>query len=89
MGNRLRPDGVAPADQTHGCDGQATVSSRLTLRCTWRENTNRRSSIDGRTTCHRGYAVPMCIRERIEDGFVWIKTCDGLAKTRHKGTDRP
>ncbi len=51
-------------------------------------NTNRRSAIDARTTRHPGYAVSMRIRKRIEEGFGWIKTCGGLAKTRHKGTDR-
>ena len=50
--------------------------------------TNRRSAIDGRTTRHPGYGVSMRIRKRIEEGFGWIKTCGGLAKTRHKGTER-
>jgi transposase len=51
-------------------------------------NANRRSAIDGRTTRHLGYGVSMRIRKRIEEGFGWIKTCGGLAKTRHKGTER-
>lgn len=51
-------------------------------------NANRRSVIDGRTTRHPGYGVSMRIPKRIEEGFGWIKTCGGLAKTRHKGTER-
>ncbi|MCY4498686.1 MAG: IS5/IS1182 family transposase, partial [Rhodospirillaceae bacterium] len=27
-------------------------------------------------------------RKRIEEGFGWIKTTGGLAKTRHRGLDR-
>ncbi|MDQ0391988.1 transposase [Labrys monachus] len=50
--------------------------------------TNRRSAIDGRTTRHAGYALSQRIRKRIEEGFGWIKTCGGLSKTRHRGTER-
>ena len=28
------------------------------------------------------------LRKRIEEGFGWIKTTGGLAKTRHRGLDR-
>src|SRR5258707_14976356 len=50
--------------------------------------TNRSSAIDGRTTRHAGYAISQRIRKRIEEGFGWIKTCGGLRKTRHQGTER-
>jgi transposase len=43
------------------------------------------SAIDGRTTRHPGYAVSQRIRKRIEEGFGWIKTIGGLAKTRFIG----
>ena len=46
----------------------------------------RRSAIDGRTTRHRGYAVSLRMRKRIEEVFGWIKTVGGLRKTRHRGT---
>lgn len=46
---------------------------------------NRRSAIDGRTTCRPGYALSQRIRKRIEEGFGWIKTCGGMRKTRHRG----
>jgi IS5 family transposase len=46
------------------------------------------SAIDGRTTRHAGYAVSQRIRKRIEEGFGWIKTIGGLAKTRFFGRAR-
>ncbi len=48
----------------------------------------RRTSVDGRTTRHAGYAVSQRIRKRIEESFGWIKTSAGLAKTRHRGLER-
>ena len=48
----------------------------------------RRARIDRRTTRHAGYAVSQRLRKRIEEGFGWIKTTGGLAKTRHRGLDR-
>lgn len=49
---------------------------------------NRRSAIDGRTTRHPGYAVSQRIRKRIEEAFGWMKTCGGIRKARHRGSDR-
>ena len=48
----------------------------------------RRSAIDRRTTRHRGYAVSVRVRKRIEEVFGWMKTVGGLRKTRHRGTAR-
>ena len=48
----------------------------------------RKTRIDRRTTRHPGYAVSQRLRKRIEEGFGWIKTTGGLAKTRHRGLDR-
>ena len=48
----------------------------------------RASRIDRRTTRHPGYAARQRLRKRIEEGFGWIKTTGGLAKTRHRGLDR-
>jgi transposase len=48
----------------------------------------RRTSIDGRTTRHPGYAISLRIRKRIEESFGWIKTTGSLRKTRHKGIER-
>lgn len=48
----------------------------------------RRSSIDGRTTRHPGYAISQRIRKRVEEPFGWIKATAALRKTRHRGLDR-
>ena len=48
----------------------------------------RKTAIDRRTTRHPGYSVSQRIRKRIEEGFGWIKTIGGLAKTRHRGVSR-
>ena len=48
----------------------------------------RATRIDRRTTRHPGYATSQRLRKRIEEGFGWIKTTGGLAKTRHRGRDR-
>jgi transposase len=45
----------------------------------------RRSTVDGRTTRHPGYAVSLRIRKRIEEAFGWAKTVAGLRKARHLG----
>ncbi len=49
---------------------------------------NRRSTIDGRTTRHGGYAASQRIRKRIEEAFGWIKTVAGQDKTKFRGVDR-
>ena len=48
----------------------------------------RRSSVDGRTTRHPGYAASQRIRKRIEEPFGWVKTIAGLAQTKFRGTRR-
>jgi transposase len=48
----------------------------------------RRSSIDGRTTRHPGYAASQVARKRIEEVFGWIKSSAGLRQTRHRGIER-
>lgn len=48
----------------------------------------RRSSVDGRTTRHPGYALSQAARKRIEEVFGWIKQGAGLRQTRHRGLDR-
>jgi transposase len=50
-----------------------------------RNDTNRRSAIDRRTTRHPGYAVSIRIRKRIEEAFGWAKTVAGLRKMHHRG----
>lgn len=48
----------------------------------------RRSSVDGRTTHHPGYAVSQRVRKRIEEAFGWAKAVAGLTKTKLRGTRR-
>ena len=60
-----------------------TVDGHLT-----KTGKRRKTRIDRRITRHAGYAVSQRLRKRIEEGFGWIKTTGGLAKTRHRGLDR-
>ena len=46
---------------------------------------HRGSAIDGRTTCHAGYAISQRKRKLVEQGFGWMKTVGGLRKLRHRG----
>ena len=48
----------------------------------------RRTTIDGRTTRHGGYAASQRCRKRIEEAFGWIKAAAGFAKTRFRGKER-
>src|SRR5260370_14454115 len=51
-------------------------------------DTNRRSSIDHRTTHHDGYRVSQRKRKRIEEVFGWMKTVGLLRKLRHRGLEQ-
>lgn len=53
-----------------------------------RNETNRRSAIDERTTRHEGYAVSQRKRKRVEEVFGWLKTVALQRKTRFRGPDR-
>ena len=46
---------------------------------------NRSSAIDGRTTCHEGYAISQCMRKRIKEGFGWAKTIGSMRMSRFVG----
>ena len=46
------------------------------------------SAIDGRTTRHRGYALSLKHRKRIEEAFGWAKTVGGMAQTVYRGVER-
>jgi len=48
----------------------------------------RYSAIDGRTTRHKGYALSLKHRKRIEEAFVWAKTVGGMAQTMYRGVER-
>ena len=51
-------------------------------------NKNRRSSIDGRTTRHRGYAMSQSRRPIIERAFGWLKTVAGMRKVKLRGLEK-
>ena len=53
-----------------------------------KNETNRRSAIDHRTTRHPGHAASQRIRKRIEEPFGWIKTIAGGRKLRFIGRVR-
>jgi len=50
--------------------------------------TRQRSTIDGRTTRHRGHDISQRIRKRIEEPFGWMKTVAGGRKLRYIGKQR-
>jgi transposase len=53
-----------------------------------KNNTNRRSAIDGRTTHHAGYAISQKKRKRIEESFGWMKTIGILKKVKLRGLEK-
>ena len=48
----------------------------------------RKTSVDGRTTRHSGYAISQRCRKRIEEVFGWIKGAAGLTKVKLRGRAR-
>ena len=48
-------------------------------------DTNRKSSIDSRTTRHAGYETSLRKRKLVEEIFGWMKTIGGIKRLRHKG----
>jgi len=48
----------------------------------------RTPGLDGRTTRSVGYQISQYIRQRIEEGFGWLKTVGGLCRTRYRGSHR-
>ena len=49
---------------------------------------SRHSAIDGRTTRHKGYALSIKHRKRIEEAFGWAKTVGHMAQTVYRGVER-
>lgn len=49
---------------------------------------SRSSAIDARTTRHKGYALSIKHRKRIEEAFGWTKTVGGMAQTVYRGLER-
>ena len=77
------------SDKAYDAAGHVANLRRIGVTPHVAQNTNgRRCAIDGRTTCHPGYAISQRIRKRIEQSFGWIKQSAGFGKTRHRGIDK-
>lgn len=71
-----------------GYDSRDFVSTVRELGATPHVNQNtrhRRSAIDGRTTCHDGYAVSLSKRWLVEKPFGWLKQIGPLKKVKLRG----
>jgi len=76
------------ADKNYDTFGFAKAMRELNVTPHVTQNTTkkgRRSSIDGRTTRHSGYAISQKFRKRIEEVFGWLKTVGLFRKTRYRG----
>lgn len=75
------------ADKAYDTKDFVAVMRELNVTPHVSQNENRPggSSIDRRTTRHRGYPVSQRKRKRIEEVFGWMKTVGMLRKTRHRG----
>jgi transposase len=76
------------ADRNYDTFGFAEAMREMNVTPHVTQNTTkkgRRSSIDGRTTRHSGYAVSQKFRKRIEEVFGWLKTIGLFRKTRYRG----
>lgn len=49
---------------------------------------SRHSAVDSRTTRHKGYALSIKHRKRIEEAFGWAKTVGGMARAVYRGVER-
>ena len=49
---------------------------------------SRYSALDGRTTRHKGYALSLKHRKRIEEAFGWAKTIGRMAQTVYRGIEK-
>ena len=77
------------ADKGYDTEGfVATLRSMSATPHVAKNDTNRRSAIDARTTRHPGYAVSGKVRKRIEEIFGWLKTVGTLRKARYRGTEK-
>lgn len=51
-------------------------------------NKGRKSAIDGRTACSKGYKASQKFRKRIEEFFGWVKCVGNLRKSKFFGAER-
>ena len=77
------------ADKGYDTEGfVATLRSMNATPHVAKNDTNRRSAIDARTTRHPGYAASGKTRKRIEEIFGWLKTVGTLRKARYRGAEK-
>jgi IS5 family transposase len=72
-------------------DTQDFVATVRELRVTphiTQNNTNRRSTIDERTTRHPGYRISLSKRWLVEKPFGWLKQIGGLRKIKLRGLEK-
>ena len=68
-----------------GYDTKDCVRDIRATRVTPHMARKKRSTIDGRTARHAGYAVSLRLRKRVEEIFGWMKTVGGLRRTATGG----
>lgn len=85
-----RPQSITlGADKAYDAEDFVNELRSMRVRPHVAQNTSgRRSTIDGRTTRHGGYAVSQRIRKRIEEAFGWIKVVACQHKTKFRGRGR-
>ena len=78
------------ADKNYDTKGMVAELRRIGVTPHVAQNTNRPggSAIDGRTTCHAGYAKSINARRGIEKVFGWIKQWGGLRQFKLRGTEK-
>ena len=78
------------ADKNYDTKGFVGEMRRIGVTPHVAQNTARSggSAIDGRTTCHEGYAQSINARRGIEKVFGWIKAFGGLRQFKVRGTEK-
>jgi hypothetical protein len=78
------------ADKNYDTRGMVAELRRIGVTPHVAQNTSRPggSAIDGRTTCHEGYAKSIHARRGIEKVFGWIKQWGGLRQFKLRGTEK-
>jgi transposase len=84
----FRPKTLGADKSYDTVDCVAAIRARRVTPHVAQNTTNRRSAVDGRTTCWPGYALSQRARKRVEEVFGWMKTVGGFRRTRYRGVDR-
>jgi hypothetical protein len=78
------------ADKNYDTKGMVAELRRIGVKPHVDQNTSRPggSAVDGRTTCHEGYAESINTSRGIEKVFGWIKQWGGLRQFKLRGTEK-